>query len=111
MELIVDQREIEKVAEYQKHIFKGGAEEGFDAYLASMEKLSDRSEEVVANYNELIKIARESAKKQVEQLVGTVAVSEADVKVEFQATDQKSQKADAALEDGTNKTEEQTKSD
>lgn len=88
MELIVDQREIKKVAEYQKYYFKGSAEDGFNAYLASMDKINEQSKNEVANYNELIKMARESAKKQVEQLVGTVSVSESNVKVGFQATDQ-----------------------
>lgn len=97
MELIIDQREIEKVAEYQKNYFKGSAEDGFDAYLASMSKIDEQSEEVVANYDELIKIARESARKQVEQLVGTVSVSETNVRVEFQAADQKGQKVDVAI--------------
>jgi hypothetical protein len=111
MELIIDQREIEKVAEYQKNYFKGSAEDGFDAYLASMSKIDEQSEEVVANYDELIKMARESARKQVEQLVGTVSVSETNVKVGFQAADQKSQKTDTASENGTNETDDQTKFD
>lgn len=111
MELIVDQREIKKVAEYQKHYFKGSAEDGFDAYLASMDKIGEQSKNVVANYDELIKMVRESARKQVEQLVGTVRVSESNVKVGFQVADQKSPKTDAVSENGTNETEDQTKSD
>lgn len=62
-----------------------------------MSKIDEQSEEVVANYDELIKIARESARKQVEQLVGTVSVSETNVRVEFQAADQKGQKVDVAI--------------
>ena len=38
-ELFIDQSTIEKVSEYQKKIFNGSAEDGFDAYINSMKKI------------------------------------------------------------------------
>lgn len=83
MDLIVDQSKIEKVAEYQKLLFNGSSEDGFDAYLNSMAKIVEESKENLVNYDSLKKTAEETAIKQVEQLANSVAVEKRDVKVTF----------------------------
>lgn len=83
MDLIVDQSKIEKVAEYQKLLFNGSSEDGFDAYLNSMAKIVEESKETLVNYDSLKKTAEETAIKQVEQLANSVAVEKRDVIVTF----------------------------
>jgi len=82
-ELYIDQSQIEKVAEYQKHFFSGSAEDGFDAYLNSMVKVYEASAETLDNYDVLIEAAKESAEKQVRQLALSVAVNTHQVNVNF----------------------------
>lgn len=83
MDLIVDQSKIEKVAEYQKLLFNGSSEDGFDAYLNSMAKIVEESKETLVNYDSLKKTAEETAIKQVKQLANSVAVEKRDVVVKF----------------------------
>lgn len=79
--LYIDQSQTDKVAEYQKRFFSGSAEDGFDAYLNSMVKVSEASAENLDNYDALIEVAKESAISQVEQLVSSVAVNSHKVNV------------------------------
>lgn len=83
MDLIVDQSKIEKVAEYQKQIFNGSSEDGFDAHINSMKKIVEESKESLVNYDSLMKTAEETAKKQVTQLANAVAINKRYVTVEF----------------------------
>lgn len=82
-ELTINQEEIEKIAEYQRKFFNGSAEEGFDAYLNSMKKIDTATEETIANYDSMMISAKESAKKQVAQLVSNVTVSQNGTNVEI----------------------------
>lgn len=70
--LFIDQSKIEKIAEYQKHFFSGSAESGFEAYLNSLQNISEATAETLDNYDVLIEAAKESAKKQVQQLALSV---------------------------------------
>ena len=82
-ELYIDQSQVEKVAEYQKHFFSGSAEDGFDAYLNSMVKVYEASAETLDNYDVLIEVAKESAEKQVRQLALSMAIKAHQVNVIF----------------------------
>lgn len=82
-ELYIDQSRVEKAAEYQRHYFSGSAEDGFDAFLNSMKKVTSTSVEELENYSVLLQAAQESAKKQVKQLASSVAVSTHTVNVDF----------------------------
>lgn len=95
MELIIDQSKLEKVAEYQKFLWSGSAEEGFDAYLASMAKVTEETKESLANYDTLMEAAKESAERQVKQLVHSVSVSEVEVKIRFKETEKPDQNIEA----------------
>lgn len=63
--LYLDDSSVEKVAEYQTKLFNGDAEDGFDAYLNTMKKMQEASEETLDNYEVLISSAREAAERQV----------------------------------------------
>lgn len=84
MELIVNQSEIKKVAEYQKRFFSGSSEDGFDAYLNSMSKLVGESEKTLANYDVLVATAQEAAIKQITQLASSVSVGEREIVINFE---------------------------
>ena len=82
-ELYIDQSQVEKVAEYQRHLFSGSAEDGFDAYLNSWVKVYEASAETLDNYDVLIESAKASAVKQVTQLAQSVLINNQQIKVEF----------------------------
>ena len=63
--LYLDDSSVEKVAEYQTKIFNGSAEDGFDAYLNTMTKVQETSEETLANYEALVSAAEQAATNQV----------------------------------------------
>lgn len=98
MELIIDQSKLEKVAEYQKFFWSGSAEDGFDAYLASMAKVTEETKESLANYDTLMKAAKESAESQVKQLVNSISVSEIEVKIKFKETEKTTQNTESDSE-------------
>ena len=82
-ELYIDQSQVEKVAEYQRHHFSGSTEDGFDAFLNSMEKVYEASAETLDNYDVLIEAAKASAVTQVTQLAQSVTANDRQIKVEF----------------------------
>lgn len=83
MEIIANQKNINKIAEYQKSFFAGSAKDGFDAYLNSMVKILENSKTRMANYDSLMESAKESAKRQVIQLANSVSASGQEIYVEF----------------------------
>lgn len=82
-ELTIDQSQVEKVAEYQKHFFSGSAEDGFDAHLNSMVKVYEASAETLDNYDILIEAAKQAAERQVRQLAMNVAVNTHQINIDF----------------------------
>lgn len=83
-ELYIDESQTEKVAEYQKYYFTGSAEDGFDAYLNTMEKLQKKTVKELESYNVLLEAAKESAKKQVTQLATSSNRKKRSVIIEFE---------------------------
>ena len=75
--LYLDDSSVEKVAEYQTKLFNGSAEDGFDAYLNTMTKMQEASEETLDNYEALILAAKEAATNQV-TLLATAASNDYD---------------------------------
>ena len=63
--LYLDDSSVDKVAEYQTKLFNGNAEDGFDAYLNTMTKIQDASEETLDNYETLLSAAKKAAEHQV----------------------------------------------
>lgn len=64
-----DESEVEKIAEWQTCFFDGSTEDGYTAYMNSIEQSREHAKESIANYDELIAQAQEAAKKQVQMLV------------------------------------------
>ena len=71
----INDSETELLAEYQRKFFNGSAEDGFDAYLNTLRQIDQISLEKVSNYEMLMEMAKNSAKKQVEMLSGNVCVN------------------------------------
>jgi hypothetical protein len=81
--LYLDESSVEKVAEYQRRFFNGSAEDGFDAYLNTMTKVQEATEDTLDNYDSLIVAAKESAANQVTLLAQSVSTTYNRVVVEF----------------------------
>ena len=81
--LYFDESSVEKVAEYQKRIFNGAAEDGFDAYLNTMSKIQEVTEETLDNYDVLIASARSAAENQVTLLAKAVSTTYDNIVIEW----------------------------
>ena len=71
----INDSETELLAEYQRKFFNGSADDGFQAYLNSLRLIDQISLEKVSNYDVLMNMSKNSAKKQVEMLTGNVCVN------------------------------------
>lgn len=65
-----DPTQTERLSEWHKKYFNGSDSDGFKAYLASY--TDNLSEDKISNYEDLMKIASESAVKQVTEIVNAV---------------------------------------
>lgn len=71
----IDDRSVEKMEEYQRKFFNGSAEDGFDAYINSRSNLEVNAQNSIANDENLMRSARNSAEKQIRQLAERVFVN------------------------------------
>ena len=74
VELHIENSQIQKVADYQKMFFNGSAEDGFDDYLNSMDKIQKNAEEKISNYGTLEEIAEKEAERIITQMIQTVSL-------------------------------------
>lgn len=81
--LYIDESSVEKVADYQKKFFNGSAEDGFDAYLNTMIKIQEVTEETLSNYDTLISSAKQAAEHQITLLVKSVSTMPYSISIEF----------------------------
>lgn len=81
--LYLDDSSVEKVAEYQRKFFNGKAEDGFDAYLNTMKKMQEASEETLSNYDVLVSSAREAAENQISLIAKSVSTAYDEVEIEW----------------------------
>lgn len=81
--LYIDESSVEKVADYQKKFFNGSAEDGFDAYLNTMIKIQQATEETLNNYDVLASSAKQAAEHQVTLLAQSVSKTPYSVSIEF----------------------------
>ena len=79
----INDSETELLADYQRKFFNGSADDGFEAYLNSLRLIDQISLEKVSNYEMLMEMAKNSAKKQVEMLSGNVCVNCGQITVLF----------------------------
>ena len=65
----IDETKVEKIAELQSTFFNGSTEDGYAEYMNSVNQIKVKTEEHIANYDELQKQAQEAAIEQVGMLV------------------------------------------
>lgn len=66
----LDMSRTEKLAEFQKFSFTVTAKDGLESFVNSLGKIKENVQDNLANYDLLCADAKESAKKQVQQLAG-----------------------------------------
>ena len=69
VEVFVDERETEKIAEWMKHSWTGKNEDGYRAYINSFNKSREEIDKAIDNYDELLAEANKAAEKQVTSIV------------------------------------------
>lgn len=79
-----DESETEKIAEWQKNFFSGSADDGFQAYLSTMEEIEAAAPEDLVRKDTWMKSAREAAEQQIKLLAGSIYGADVAVTVEFQ---------------------------
>ena len=82
-----DESAREVIARYNGLPFGGSAEDGFDMSMNSMKEIMKNSKEELANYDELISQAKDSAKIQVANLYSYLNTNGGKVEVSFFASD------------------------
>lgn len=83
LELYLDQSSTEKLAETQKFSLTVKAQDGFKATLNSMTQTVDSVKDSLSNYDTLMDIAKQSAKKQVTMLASNICGKDQPPQVEF----------------------------
>ncbi|WP_300810193.1 DUF4230 domain-containing protein [uncultured Acetatifactor sp.] len=83
VEFRIDENESEKIAEWQKHSWSNNTEAGYTAYMNSMEQIKEKSAAEMEDYEDWERMARESAKKQVEILASSVSGEDIEVQINF----------------------------
>lgn len=81
--LYLDQSGTQTLAEIQDPSFAVTAEDGLMSYLNSMAQTVQQAREMIVNYDSLMEQARESAQRQVQQLIETVCGNQYKVYTEF----------------------------
>lgn len=82
-QLYVDETQTNKLDDYQKMLFNGETDAGYDAYLNSMIQIAKKSKEEIGNYDALKQRAKDSAIRQVTLLAGNVLGANKTVRVSF----------------------------
>lgn len=81
--IMIDETEVENIAEWQSLFFNGSTKDGYDEYMNSIDQIKENVEESISDYDTLFHRACEAARKQVEILVGNMIVEGKTVEVEF----------------------------
>lgn len=68
----IDPSETKKVRDWQKSIFNGETEDGFDMYLNSIDEIGKKSPEKIENYDYLYQEAKNSAIKEIERIAENI---------------------------------------
>lgn len=84
----IDAAEIDKIADYQRRLFNGSSEAGFEDYINSLKKIQHVARDSIADYDRLEEQAREAALRQVKLLANQVRSVEIrgageEIRVEF----------------------------
>lgn len=83
VDFVIDENESEKLIEWQKYFWSGSTEAGYLGYMNSMKMIKNMAAKEMTNYDELMELAKESAKRQVEILVESVLVDKKRITIKF----------------------------
>lgn len=65
VEVYINDAETNKITEWQKHFYSGKAADGYEVYINARTEMEHKAPEEIANYDTLMELAKDSAKKQV----------------------------------------------
>lgn len=88
IDLYVDENETKKLAEYQKHFYTGSTRDGFLAYLNTSKNTVKEVRDSMANYDELMSLAKESAVSQISRLAAAVCEEGTEVEILISGSEQ-----------------------
>ena len=71
----IDESKTEKAWDEQRKWFDGNAEDGFDAYINSLDQIEEKAQESIASDDNMMNCAIESAKRQVAQIASNTCVN------------------------------------
>lgn len=83
MTVSLDETQSNKLKEDMKFSLRTNSEDGYESYINTRKKISENISQKVANYDSLLQAAKESAIKQVDQLVSTLCGSDCKIEVQF----------------------------
>lgn len=72
----INDTETSKITEWQRRFYSGKTEDGYQAYINSRAEIENKASEEIANYDTLMELAKDSAKKQIEILAGAAGDKE-----------------------------------
>lgn len=81
--LYINDSKTEKIAEYKKSAHQGSTEAGYQAYINSMNEITENAAEHIAGYDSLMEQAKAAAKNQVELFAKNVCGAEKTITVSF----------------------------
>lgn len=81
--LYIDEASTEKLAEYQKHIWSGSAENGLTEYMNSSDAMNQSVENTIDNYSALSETAQSAAIKRIEMIARSATGNQKEVVVRF----------------------------
>ncbi len=81
----INDSETELLAEYQRKFFNGSADDGFQAYLNTLRMIDSIAVDKVSNYDTLMDMAKDSARKQTEMLASGVCIDCRQITVLFRS--------------------------
>lgn len=84
MQVYIDERKTDKLAEWQAPFFDGSAKDGYTAYMNSMTATVEEIQNTLANYDTLMKTAQEAAVKQVTVLVKSICGNDRSVHISIE---------------------------
>jgi hypothetical protein len=83
VEIYIDERATEKLAEYQEHSWSGRAQDGFVEYMNSRSVTDASVKDTMENYDVLTEAAENAAKKQISNIANAATGNKKDIVVKF----------------------------
>ena len=72
VEIYIDDTQTSKITEWQKHFYSGTIAGGYEVYINARAEIEQKTPEEIANYDTLMEMAKDSAKKQISILAEAI---------------------------------------